>query len=111
MMPLTINGEQMRLAMIIYKLAGTGPFPVLIFYYDSIGGAGIRRLLAWRTIPNRLPIGSSRAAISWHCGTTRMWGIRGVYDEGFAADRSKAIAVSKNVRLPVPNTRFVISVP
>jgi hypothetical protein len=32
MVPLTIDGEQVRLATITYKPPGNGPFPTLIFH-------------------------------------------------------------------------------
>ena len=36
--PVTVDGEQVKLATITYKSEGTGPFPVLIFHHGSTGG-------------------------------------------------------------------------
>ena len=37
MVPLTIDGETVRLATITHKPAGAGPFPILIFHHGSTG--------------------------------------------------------------------------
>ena len=37
MVPLAIDGEQVRLATITYKPPGNGPFPTLIFHHGSTG--------------------------------------------------------------------------
>ena len=37
MMPVTIDGEQVKIATITYRPTGTGPFPTLIFHHGSTG--------------------------------------------------------------------------
>jgi hypothetical protein len=37
MVPVTIDGEQVKLATITYKPPGNGPFPTLIFHHGSTG--------------------------------------------------------------------------
>src|SRR5882757_3708706 len=37
MVPVTVDGEQVKLAVITYKPDGNGPFPVLIFHHGSTG--------------------------------------------------------------------------
>ena len=37
MVPVTIDGEQVKLAVITYKPAGSGPFPTLVFHHGSTG--------------------------------------------------------------------------
>ena len=37
MVPVTVDGEQVQLAVITYKPAGNGPFPTLIFHHGSTG--------------------------------------------------------------------------
>src|SRR4029077_10971111 len=37
MVPVTVDGEQVKLAVITYKPAGAGPFPTLIFHHGSTG--------------------------------------------------------------------------
>ena len=37
MVPVTVDGEQVRLAVITYRPAGNGPFPTLIFHHGSTG--------------------------------------------------------------------------
>lgn len=90
MVPLAIDGEQVRLATITYKPAGIGPFPVLIFHHGSTGGGrdpstfrlsydpvSLARWFTARGYAVVLPQRRGRG------------GSEGLYDEGFAADRSK----------------------
>jgi dienelactone hydrolase len=90
MVPLTIDGEPVRLATITYKPPGNGPFPTLIFHHDSTGGGRDPALFAGRYDP--------KALANWF--TARGWavilpsrrgrgGSEGFYDEGFAPDRSQ----------------------
>jgi predicted acyl esterase len=37
MVPVTVDGEKVKLAVITYKPAGNGPFPTLIFHHGSTG--------------------------------------------------------------------------
>ncbi len=37
MVPVTVDGEAVKLALITYKPAGPGPFPTLIFQHGSTG--------------------------------------------------------------------------
>jgi predicted acyl esterase len=37
MVPVTVDGEQVKLATITYKPAGDGPFPTLILHHGSTG--------------------------------------------------------------------------
>ena len=84
MVPLTIDGEQVRLATITYKPPGNGPFPTLIFHHGSTGRGRDPALFERPYDP--------KALAGWF--TARGWavilasrrgrgGSEGTYDEGF----------------------------
>jgi pimeloyl-ACP methyl ester carboxylesterase len=88
--PLTIDGERVQLVTITHKPPGPGPFPLLIFHHGSTGGgrnpetfgyvydpAPLVRWFVARGYAVVLPQRRGRG------------GSEGLYDEGFAADRSK----------------------
>src|SRR5262249_6620241 len=54
MVPVTIDGEQVKLATITYKPPGNGPFPTLIFHHGSPGGGRDPAILAARYDPKAL---------------------------------------------------------
>ena len=89
MVPVTIDGEAVKLATITYKPDGPGPFPTLIFHHGSTGRGTDPPLFARPYDPKILA--------SWF--TERGWavvlpsrrgrgGSEGLYNEGFALDRS-----------------------
>jgi dienelactone hydrolase len=88
MMPVSVDGEQVRLAFITYKPQGAGPFPTLIFHHGSTGSG---------TEPSRFPQTFDPGALAYWF-VARGWavvlpsrrgrgGSEGLYDEGFARDR------------------------
>jgi endonuclease YncB( thermonuclease family) len=90
MVPLTIDGEQVRLATITYKPPGNGPFPTLIFHHGSTGRGRDPTLFERPYDPKVLA--------GWF--TQRGWavilpsrrgrgGSEGTYDEGFEPDRAQ----------------------
>ncbi len=90
MVPVTIDGETVKIATITYKPSGPGPFPTLIFHHGSTG-SGRDPALFERPY-------EFKALVRWF--TDRGWavilpsrrgrgGSEGLYDEGFAADRSQ----------------------
>ena len=90
MVPLAIDGEQVRLATITYKPPGNGPFPTLIFHHGSTGRGRDPALFERPYDP--------KALAGWF--TARGWavilpsrrgrgGSEGVYDEGFEPDRAQ----------------------
>jgi pimeloyl-ACP methyl ester carboxylesterase len=90
MLPVTIDGEHIKLATITYKPEGSGPFPVLIFHHGSTDGSMDPAVLAQRFDPFILAY--------WF--VVRGWavvlpsrrgrgGSEGLYDEGISADRSQ----------------------
>jgi dienelactone hydrolase len=92
MMPVTIDGEQVQLATIVYKPVGEGPFPTLIFHHGSTGPTG-------GVDPSRYKRRYEPYALA-HWFVSRGWavvlpsrrgrgGSEGLYDEGFGLDRPK----------------------
>ena len=90
LVPLVIDGEQVRLATITYKPPGNGPFPTLIFHH---GSPGLGRDPALFERPY-----DPKALAGWF--TARGWavilpsrrgrgGSEGIYDEGFEPDRAQ----------------------
>ncbi|HEX9326593.1 MAG TPA: CocE/NonD family hydrolase [Reyranella sp.] len=90
MVPVTIDGETVKLATITYKPEGPGPFPTLIFHHGSTG-RGTEPVLFDRPHDPRIQA-------QWF--TARGWavvapsrrgrgGSEGFYDEGFGLDRSR----------------------
>lgn len=101
MVPVTVDGEQVKLATIIYKPDGPGPFPTLIFHHGSTGRGTDPSLFARPYDP--------RTLAEWF--TARGWavllpsrrgrgGSEGVYDEGFAINRSQGYACEETLSLP-----------
>ena len=89
MVPVTVDGEQVRLAVITYRPAGNGPFPTLIFHHGSTGRGTDPSLFARPYNP--------RPTVDWF--VARGWavllparrgrgGSEGRYDEGFDTNRS-----------------------
>src|SRR4029450_7588835 len=90
MVPLTIDGEQVKLATITYKPPGNGPFPTLIFHHGSTGLGRDSALFERPYDP--------KALVGWF--TARGWavilpsrrgggGAGGRYDDVLAADASE----------------------
>lgn len=90
MVPVTVDGEAVKLATITYKPVGAGPFPTMIFHHGSTGGGTDPSLFAQPFDP--------KALAEWFIA--RGWavvlpsrrgrgGSEGLYDEGFADDRTQ----------------------
>jgi endonuclease YncB( thermonuclease family) len=96
MVPVTIDGEQVKLATITYKPPGNGPFPTLIFHHGSTGRGRDPALFERPYDP--------RALAGWF--TARGWavilpsrrgrgGSEGTYDEGFEPDRAQGYSCER----------------
>lgn len=90
MVPVTIDGETVKLAVVTHKPSGLGPFPTVVFHHGSTGRGTDPTIFAQRYDP--------RPQVEWF--TTRGWavilpsrrgrgGSEGLYDEGFSLDRSR----------------------
>ena len=113
MVPVTIDGETVKLATITYKPDGPGPFPTLIFHHGSTGRGTDPPLFdpALRS-PRYWPTGSRSAAGQWCCRR----GAAGVGRRAFTMKASRSIAAwatpaSRPCRLPAPTAHCVISMP
>jgi dienelactone hydrolase len=89
LVPVTVDGQPVRLAMRIYRPAGPGPAPTLVFNHGSTGSGRDPSIFS-------RPIDAPRLAQFF---VERGWavvmparrgrgGSEGVYDEGFASDRA-----------------------
>jgi dienelactone hydrolase len=101
MVPVTVDGEQVKLAVITYKPAGNGPFPTLIFHHGSTGRGNDPTLFAKPYDP--------KTVAEWF--TSRGWavlapsrrgrgGSENRYDEGFANDRTQGYSCDPTLSLP-----------
>jgi len=100
MVPVTVDGEQVKLATTTYKPAGNGPFPTLIFHHGSTGRGNDPAAYARSYEPTKL--------IQWF--TERGWavilpsrrgrgGSEGLYDEGFGTNRADGYASEETLAL------------
>jgi dienelactone hydrolase len=100
MVPVTVDGEQVKLAVITYKPTGDGPFPTLIFHHGSTGRGRDPTIFERPYDP----------AIFAKWFTTRGWavvlpsrrgrgGSEGTYDEGFALDRAQGYTCEQTLSL------------
>ncbi|HTR83547.1 MAG TPA: CocE/NonD family hydrolase [Reyranella sp.] len=101
MVPVTVDGETVKLAVITHKPAGNGPFPTLVFHHGSTGRGTDTSLFARPYDPKQLS--------DWF--VARGWavilpsrrgrgGSEGRYDEGFAIDRSQGYSCEPTLSLP-----------
>jgi dienelactone hydrolase len=101
MVPVTVDGETVKLATITYKPAGSGPFPTLIYHHGSTG-----RGLDPSVFPRPY---DPKTLAEWF--TARGWamvlpqrrgrgGSEGTYDEGFAVNRAQGYSCEPTLSLP-----------
>ena len=99
-MPVTIDGEQVKIATITYKPTGTGPFPTLIFHHGSTGSG---------TDPSRFSRTFDPGVLAYWF-LARGWavvlpsrrgrgGSEGLYDEGFSRIRASGYTCNSELSL------------
>jgi endonuclease YncB( thermonuclease family)/dienelactone hydrolase len=96
MVPLSIDGEQVRLATITYKPPGNGPFPTLIFHHGSTGRGRDPALFERPYDPKALA--GWFAARGWAVilpSRRGRGGSEGTYDEGFEPDRAQGYSCER----------------
>ena len=104
MVPISIGGQQVRLAVRIFRPDGKGPFPTLIFHHGSTGSGNqpLRFSRFWQ--PDTVI----------HYFVDRGWsvvlpsrrgrgGSEGGYDEGFGPDRTQGYSLDPAYSLPGAN--------
>ena len=101
MVPVTVDGEAVKLALITYKPAGTGPFPTLIFHHGSTGRGNDPSSFArpyealamanWFTARGFAVLLPSRRGRG---------GSEGLYDEGFSTERSFGYSCEEALAVP-----------
>jgi pimeloyl-ACP methyl ester carboxylesterase len=90
MVPLTIDGEPVRLAVRSYIPPGEGPFPTLIFHHGSTGDGRRPVVFPMPQVPppRFLDFFRDRGWALVMPSRRGRGGSEGLYDEGFMADRS-----------------------
>ncbi|MCX7365722.1 MAG: dienelactone hydrolase family protein [Alphaproteobacteria bacterium] len=101
MVPVTVDGESVKLALITYKPAGNGPFPTLIFHHGSTGRGNdpssfarpyeARTMAQWFTARGFAVLLPSRRGRG---------GSEGRYDEGFSIDRISGYSCDETLSVP-----------
>jgi dienelactone hydrolase len=100
MVPVTVDGAEVKLATITHKPAGAGPFPILIFHHGSTGRGADPTLFTRPYEPLFL--------VDWF--VARGWavvfpsrrgrgGSEGLYDEGFEVERARGYACDDNLSI------------
>lgn len=100
MVPVTVDGSSVELAVFTYKPAGTGPFPTLIFHHGSTGKGTDSSSFAQPHLQS--------AMAQWF--TARGWavllpqrrgrgGSQGLYDEGFGPVRASGYTCTESAAL------------
>jgi dienelactone hydrolase len=100
LVPVTVDGESVKLALVTYKPEGPGPFPTLIFHHGSTGRGNDPSLFGRPYHP--------RVEAPWF--VARGWavlapqrrgrgGSEGRYDEGFGPDRSSGYSCEESFSL------------
>jgi pimeloyl-ACP methyl ester carboxylesterase len=100
LVPVSVDGETVRLAMRIYKPVAANPAPTLIFNHGSTG-MGSDPSLFMRPIdaPAVARFFVQRGCAVVMPGRRRRGGSDGLYDEGFAADRTRGYTCDPTVSL------------
>ena len=90
MVPLSLDGEQVRLAVRIYRPEGPGPFPTLVVHHGSTGRGNKPELFA-RYWPESgiIEYFASRGWCVVFPSRRGRGGSEGLYDEGFTPERDR----------------------
>lgn len=101
MVPLTIDGEAVRLELFTYVPSGEGPFPTLIFHHGSTGSgrdpASFRRTFEYTRLVEFFNERGWAVATPWRRGRG---GSDGLYDEGFDPDRTRGYTCMREFSEP-----------
>jgi dienelactone hydrolase len=101
MVPVTVDGEQVKLAVTTYKPPGDGPFPTLIFHHGSTGRGDDPSLFAKPYDPKTLAEWFKARGWAVILPSRRgRGGSEGRYDEGFAIDRTQGYSCDPTLSLP-----------
>jgi dienelactone hydrolase len=101
MVPVTIDGERVKLATITYTPPGNGPFPTVIFHHGSTGRGTDPLLFDERYEPSPLIDWFVKRGFAVVLPSRRgRGGSEGLYDEGFAANRSQGYSCDPTLSLP-----------
>jgi dienelactone hydrolase len=101
MVPVTIDGETVRLATITYTPPGGGPFPILIFHHGSTGRGTDPSLFARPYEPSPLVRWFVDRGFAVVLPSRRgRGGSEGRYDEGFEIERARGYSCEPTLSLP-----------
>lgn len=101
MVPVSVDGETVRLAMRIYRPAGDGPFPTLVFNHGSTGhGRDPARFVRPVDFPELAGFFVRRGWAVVMPYRRGRGGSEGLYDEGFELDRARGYACEASRAVP-----------
>lgn len=90
MVPVSLDGEQVRLAVRIYRPDGAGPFPTLIFHHGSTGrGTNPKSFALYRRRDTLINYFVDRGWSVVLPSRRGRGGSEGLYDEGFIPSRER----------------------
>lgn len=101
MVPVTVDGETVRLAVRIYRPVASGPVPTLVFNHGSTGSGRNSSLFARPfDAPAFAQFFVQRGWAVVMPARRGRGGSEGVYDEGFAGDRAAGYACDESLSIP-----------
>ncbi len=101
MVPVTVDGETVRLSTIVYRPAADGPFPTLVFLHGSTGYGGDSERFAW--VQEFAAVARYFVARGWAVvlpSRRGRGGSEGLYDEGFRNPRALGYSCDPAQSLP-----------
>jgi dienelactone hydrolase len=101
MVPVTVGGETVKLAMRIYKPATPGPAPTLVFHHGSTGRGTEPRII--RMEIDYPPLAKFFVDRGWAVvmpARRGRGGSDGTYDEGYERDRSRGYSCDPALSIP-----------
>ncbi len=101
MVPVSVDGESVKLAVITYKPAGNGPFPTLVFHHGSTGRGNDPSAFARSYDPK--PMSEWFVARGWAVvlpSRRGRGGSEGKYDEGFDLNRANGYSCEPTLSIP-----------
>jgi dienelactone hydrolase len=101
LVPVTVDGEAVRLAMRVYQPAGDGPFPTLLFNHGSTGhGRDPARFVRPIDFPGLARFFVARGWAVVMPARRGRGGSEGLYDEGFEFNRADGYACDATRAIP-----------
>lgn len=101
MVPVTVDGAPVKLALITYKPAGNGPFPTLVFHHGSTGRGTDPQIFSRPYDPKTMAEWFVARGYAVLLPSRRgRGGSEGLYDEGFDVNRARGYSCDPPLAVP-----------